>query len=78
MSPCHMAISLWASVSRDPEQAFDSPSPVLRDKPFTECKGRAQRGQTHRDGSRCVWGRGPRCLQGQEAAAPSADVLSFL
>ena len=77
MSPCRMAISLWASVSRDPEQDFDSPSPVLWDKPFTECKGRAQRGQTHRYGSG-VWGRGPRCLQGQEGAAPSAGVLSFL
>lgn len=54
MSPCHMAISLWASVSRDAEQDFDSPSPVLWDKPFTECKGRAQRGQTHRYASRCV------------------------
>ena len=46
MSPCHMAISLWASVSGDPGQDVDSPSPALWDKPFTECKGRAERTDT--------------------------------
>ena len=68
--------SLWASNSRDPEQDFDSPSPVLWDKPFTESKRRC-REDRHPGTDPGRWGRGPRGLQGQVRAVFSADVLLF-